>query len=249
MNKVSEINAVIKRYFENNTSVGIVPAKDLMPYFIKAGIFDKDTKNGLPIRKILRDLDKSNQLHKIPHCYPERKLKNTKWFFVKTPNEKISPPPKKQVNSVTKETTNKRKDSDEQYVLDLCDKILNTKASRQHSFPFLLGDANSKGSQKKLPVDAYYEELNLVIEYRERQHSEAVPHFDKPNVMTVSGVNRGEQRRIYDQRRRDVLKEQKIDLIEIDYTQFNFNSQKKTIRNPELDEKVIQGLLIQKRQA
>ncbi|WP_309751901.1 hypothetical protein [Novosphingobium sp.] len=45
-----------------------------------------------------------------------------------------------------------------------------------------------------LPVDAWYPELALVIEYRERQHSEAVKFFDQRE--TVSGVGRGEQRRI-----------------------------------------------------
>lgn len=40
-----------------------------------------------------------------------------------------------------------------------------------------------------------------MIEYRERQHDEPNTHFDKPAVMTVSGVHRGEQRRRYDERR------------------------------------------------
>ena len=57
-------------------------------------------------------------------------------------------------------------------------------------------------AQVRLPVDAYWSDLNLVVEVYERQHDEPVAHFDKPDRLTVSGVHRGEQRRIYDERRR-----------------------------------------------
>ncbi len=83
MDKIARINAVIKQYFDSNPSVSIIRAKDLMPEFIKAGIFAKDHRNGLPIREILRDLDAINALHRIPYVSPERKTKNTFWFFVR----------------------------------------------------------------------------------------------------------------------------------------------------------------------
>lgn len=94
-----------------------------------------------------------------------------------------------------------RDDSDEAYVIDLCDEILGELATRQHRFDWLLGDPGRDGSQRQLPVDAYYSQLGMVVEYQERQHDEAIDHFDKPNVITVSGVHRGIQRRIYDARR------------------------------------------------
>jgi hypothetical protein len=53
-----------------------------MPQFIKAGIFEKDHRNGLPIRQLLRDLDEIKALNKIPAIQPERKKVNTKWYFV-----------------------------------------------------------------------------------------------------------------------------------------------------------------------
>jgi hypothetical protein len=87
---------------------------------------------------------------------------------------------------------------DEIYILNLCDKLLKCKALRQHRFDFLRGD-----SGRKLPVDAYYEDLKLVIEYRERQHSEPVALFDKR--MTLSGVSRGEQRAKYDKLRSEKI--------------------------------------------
>ncbi len=127
---------------------------------------------------------------------------------------------------------------DEAYIIDLCDEVLNQKASRQHRFGFLLGDAGTS-----LPVDAYYKSFNLVVEYREKQHTEPVKLFDKTNRLTVSNVHRGEQRKIYDQRRRDILPKHGIELIEISYTFFNFDRNKKIIRDRNNDLKVISNLL------
>lgn len=129
-----------------------------------------------------------------------------------------------------------RSTSDESYIIDLCDEVLKLKALRQHRFDFLKGDSGTR-----LPVDAYYPSLNLVIEYKERQHTEAVNFFDKRQ--TVSGVGRGEQRAIYDQRRRDVLPKFGIQLIEFDYSEFEHTRGKKLVRSREDDLKVIRTRL------
>ena len=132
---------------------------------------------------------------------------------------------------------------DEHYVIDICDKILRQTSSRQHKFDFLLGDTNSNGTAAKLPVDAYYDKLKLVIEYRERQHTESVTFFDKPDRMTVSGVHRGEQRKIYDERRRKLIPKNGLTLVEISFTDFNHDNQKRIIRNEKQDTEVIRKLL------
>lgn len=118
--------------------------------------------------------------------------------------------------------------SDEAYVIGLCDEFLGHKAIRQHRFDFLRGDPGRLGQGTALPVDAWYPELALVIEYRERQHSEAVPFFDRKH--TVSGVGRNEQRKLYDQRRRDVLPAQGIMLVEFDFHEFRCNSNGRLVR-------------------
>src|SRR5262245_55172490 len=85
---------------------------------------------------------------------------------------------------------------DQSYIIDLCDRVLRMKGIRNHRFEFLLGDPGRRGARPRLPVDAYYPALNLVIEYNERQHSEAVKFFDRRIV--ASGITRGEQRKLYD---------------------------------------------------
>ena len=80
--KIARINKVVTGYFKNNPSVNKIPAMNLMPEFIKAGIFNKDyERKGLPIRNLLQELDRNNELDKIPSLLPERKSINTYWYF------------------------------------------------------------------------------------------------------------------------------------------------------------------------
>jgi hypothetical protein len=92
MEKVEQINQVIKAYFEKNKTVSEILAKDLMPEFVKAKVFAEDKKNGLPIRTILRKLDKSNDLHLIPFVYADRKPTNVNWFFRRNNSANFSRP-------------------------------------------------------------------------------------------------------------------------------------------------------------
>ena len=133
-----------------------------------------------------------------------------------------------------------RANADEHYIIDLCDYILKKKGLRQHTFPFLIGDPTPERKGAKLRVDVYYDELKLVIEYRERQHTESVSFWNK---LKPQGYTRDEQRKIYDQRRRDVLPQYNIRLIELDYTDFKIKS-KKLVRDKERDEEVLRTKLI-----
>lgn len=89
-NKINLINQVLKKYFEKNKQKVLIPAKDFMPLFIKAGIFNKDQREGLPIRNVLRYLDKAGQLNAIPYVHAGRKGVNTFWYFTNTTSSKVS---------------------------------------------------------------------------------------------------------------------------------------------------------------
>jgi len=133
---------------------------------------------------------------------------------------------------------------DAPYIIDLCDRVLGTPALREHRFDFLRGDPGRNGRVgATLPVDAYYPSMNLVIEYCELQHTEAVPHFDKPHVVTVSGIHRGLQRALYDQRRRDILPKHGITLIELHCSEFKCKGRKQLRRLADEDEAVIRKRL------
>ena len=76
------------------------------------------------------------------------------------------------------------------------------------------GDHSGRsGRRVRLPVDGYWPFANLVVEYRERQHGQSVPHFDKPARLTVSGVHRGIQRALYDARREELIPRHGIRLV------------------------------------
>lgn len=235
LTKIPAINRAIQQFFDANPTIKQVPAKELMPYFIKAGIFDADRKGGLPIREILRALDKSNQLPKIPFVFADRKSVNTNWFFVHMPGVNVQKENLKAVEKSASRSVSAKSNRDEHYVIDILDKILGKEALRQHAFDFLRGDATEGKQGRKLPVDAYYPELKLVVEYMEVQHINPVRFFDKPDKMTVSGVHRGEQRKIYDERRRKLIPENGFLLLEIPYNLFNCDSQDRIIRNAEPD--------------
>lgn len=56
--------------------------------------------------------------------------------------------------------------SDEYYLVDLCDELLQQKASRKHTFPNLVENLHKKGKGiTKISLDAYYEDLKLVLEF------------------------------------------------------------------------------------
>lgn len=130
---------------------------------------------------------------------------------------------------------------DETYIVELCDDILGHQASRGHKFSFLLGDPGKDGRRVRLPVDAYYSALNLVVEYHERQHSEPVPFFDKRIV--ASGITRGEQRRKYDRLRKEILPQHGIVLVEFGYQDFEHDANKR-LRRVALDREAVRQRLL-----
>jgi hypothetical protein len=243
--EIENINSVIEAYFVKHSTATIVPAKELMPAFIAAGIFKKDIKNGKPIRDVLRALSRNNQLQLIPFVHAEQKEQNTYWYFIPTNAPKPTTLYKQEDASIEKKEAEKtRLLSDESYVIDLCDTALQQKSERQKRFHFLLGDLHKDGvSKTRLPVDAYYKNLNLVIEYKESAHNSPIDTIEKEEVITVSGVSRGEQRKIYDERRRVELPLNGIKLIEIAYDTFNCDSENKIVRNAEQDLKTIETIL------
>ncbi|MGW4929690.1 nucleotide pyrophosphohydrolase [Agromyces sp. NPDC004153] len=136
-----------------------------------------------------------------------------------------------------------RADSDEHYVLDLCDQLIGAKCSRQHRFEWLLGDPSpATGRRVALPVDGYWEAEGLVVEFAESQHTESTPYFDKPDVVTVSGVHRGIQRAIYDDRRKRLIPEHGMRLVVISASEFPLKA-RRIHRDRDRDLEIVSSIL------
>lgn len=248
--KVDRINKVVEKYFEKNPEVSIVPVKKLMPDFIKAEIFVKDIKNGLPIRKFLRSLDDDKQLDLIPNIYTERKEHAIYWYFVPA-NAKARDKPymfqEKKPETIAKISAMLEKDVN--YVIDLCDEIIGENANRHKRFWFLLGELHKdEKTRTRLPISAFYESLNLVVDFREvyvPNKDAEVKHVEKDedSKYVAGGLSRSELRKIYEQRKADLIPKHKINYVVISNTDFTCDKQNKIIRNKESDIKVISEIL------
>lgn len=84
---------------------------------------------------------------------------------------------------------------------------------RNYHFQYLRGDPTDKNPKgAMLPVDAYYPDFDLVLEFREKQHyGDRVKLWDAR--ITATGDTRKVQRRRYDERREEVLPAHGIKLL------------------------------------
>lgn len=135
-----------------------------------------------------------------------------------------------------------RTESDEKYILDLVAEILAEPNYRwQHRFPTLLGDPGRDGKRHPLPVDGFFPRHKLIVEYWESQHSAPVPIMDEG--MTVSGMSRGHQRRLYDQRREIWARANGIQLVILDHRGFETDAQGRLLRSHARDRQAVAAAL------
>jgi diadenosine tetraphosphate (Ap4A) HIT family hydrolase len=135
-----------------------------------------------------------------------------------------------------------RSESDEKYILDLAAQVLAEPDYRwQHRFPTLLGDPGRDGRRRSLPVDGYFPRHRLIIEYWEKQHSAPVPIMDEG--MTVSGISRGHQRRLYDQRRELWARANGLHFVVLDYRGFETDELGRLKRVPDHDRQIVADAL------
>lgn len=232
---IAKVNEVITQYFEANTTVDWIPVKTIMPALVEAGVFEKDVKKGFPFRKVLRKLDQKSELAKIPAVHAERRTENTYWYLVRegkeyTPKEAIPEVSKKQQYILDV------KNSDENYLLDICDELLTQKASRKHTFDTLVGNLHKRGKGRtKLPLDAYYKDLKLVIEFFQKDKpSEELDEKEQARVTQI---------KYYDTLKKEAVLNKSFRYMKINYAQFECNETDKLVRNTENDTIVLKDLL------
>ncbi|BFP51444.1 hypothetical protein SCMC78_12510 [Streptomyces sp. CMC78] len=128
-------------------------------------------------------------------------------------------------------------------MLDLCDEVMGEPAERGHRFDWLLGDPGESGRQQKLPVDAYWPGHQLVVDYRGPLRDRPNQLFDKPGTPTVSGVDRSEQRDLYDMRRDAEIPTHGLRLVVIRPADLDADDRGNLRRNRESDLVAVQALL------
>jgi hypothetical protein len=212
-----------------------------MADMVAAGIFNKDEKKGLPLRKVLRKLEEENELAQIPSVHIEKNGENKYLYFVKE-GEKFE-----HKDSTYKKSTKvktEREDTDEYYLINICNEVLNEKALVQHTFDTLVGDLHKNGKSKtNIPLDAYYEIRNLVIEFIEVPNAESDALIEKSKRITASGITRAEQRIKYNKRKRTFLNNKRINVVDIEFAFFDCSQDYKLIRNKEKDTAIIKEIL------
>ncbi|WP_162819720.1 hypothetical protein [Kordia sp. SMS9] len=229
------MNEAIAQYFNENTTVDWIPVKTIMPALVEAGVFLKDVKKGFPLRKVLRKLDKQSQLAKIPAVHAERKKENTYWYLVREGKEYT---PKEVIPEISKKAQHilDIKNSDENYLLDVCDELLAQKASRKHTFDTLVGNLHKRGKGRtKLPLDAYYKDSKLVIEFFQKEKN--FEDLDEKEQARVTQI------KYYDELKKEAVLNKRFRYMKINFAQFECDENGKLIRNTENDTTVLKEML------
>jgi hypothetical protein len=232
---IAKVNEVITQYFNTNTSIDWIPVKTIMPALVEAGIFEKDVKKGFPLRKVLRKLDQKSELAKIPAVHAERRTENTYWYLVREGKEYA---PIEMIPEVSKKEQNVLdiQNNDENYLLNLCDELLAKKASRKHTFDTLVGNLHKRGKGRtKLPLDAYYKDLKLVIEFF--QTNNPVNEVDEKEQARVAQI------KYYDELKKEAVLNKTFRYMKINFAQFECDETNKLVRNTENDTLVLQDIL------
>lgn len=77
---IVKMGYAIQKYLEKSGIKSAKPA-ELMEPLIELGFFEKDHREGLPLRDVLRDLNETNKLYLLPQVKKELKTKNIWWSF------------------------------------------------------------------------------------------------------------------------------------------------------------------------
>jgi Spy/CpxP family protein refolding chaperone len=238
-----KINDAVDAYFKSNPDADWFAAKKLMPELILNGLFERDKKNGMPLRQILRALDKNGELDSIPRLFAERIGSDVYWYFVREGATYVSNHVSDAPNAKQKRSL-ERSNSDEVYLMALIDELLDATGSRKHTFDYLLGDLHQNGKTRtELAIDLYYPKLNLALEIVEHPDRMKNAIEAKEEKLTVSGITRSEQRLKYYNRKKKVLKEKDKNFIEIPLEKFDVDDTLRIVRDKENDE--LRGLLSQ----
>lgn len=220
MKKTTQINIVLKEYFELNKNVQKVPVAFMMPYFVLAGIYKNDDSKGTSIKNLLRNLESKQALHTIPFAKSYKGKVYTKWYFVRADY-------KPEANQIAKKPEIKIpfRETDAFYILGLCKKILKSKCEKLKNFEFPKPFESLDVKTEKVKVDGYFEAYRLAIVYQDKRYFDLLKahKITKPEEAKFESIG--------------------LKLLQISYKNFPHDSAGKIKRNILEDLEILRNLL------
>ena len=129
--QIFETRFAISDYFKDHPGTTKFPAKDLMPYLEQKKIFKKTQGERTPIENLLDKMNERDHINVFPWALGEGDPHRLQWSFVFLEGYSL----RELEERIPDEQTSKFIElGDENYLLDLCDEILDQKALRQHLF-------------------------------------------------------------------------------------------------------------------
>ena len=221
MKKTTQINIVLKEYFELNKIVQKVPVAYMMPYFVLAGIYKKDDSKGTSIKNLLRNLEAKQALETIPFAKSYKGRVYTKWYFVRAEYK----PEKNQILKPKTEIKLPYRETDAFYILGLCKKILKSKCEKLKNFEFLKPSESLDVKTEKVKVEGYFEAYQLAIVYQDKMY------FD---LLKAHKIKKHEEAK---------FEAIGLKLLEISFKKFPHNASGNLKRNIREDLEIIRNLL------
>uniref|UniRef100_UPI00404925EF hypothetical protein n=1 Tax=Flavobacterium sp. TaxID=239 RepID=UPI00404925EF len=220
MKKTTQINIVLKEYFELNKNVQKVPVAFMMPYFVLAGIYKKDDSKGTSIKNLLRNLEAKQALKTIPFAKSYKGKVYTKWYFVRADY-------KPEANQIAKKPEIKipHRETDAFYILALCNKILKSKCEKLKNFEFPKPSESLDVKIEKVKVEGYFEAYQLAIVYQDKMY------FD---LLKAHKIKKHEEAK---------FEAIGLKLLEISFKKFPHNASGNLKRNIREDLEIVRNLL------
>lgn len=221
LKKTTQINIVLKEYFELNKNVQKVPVAFMMPYFVLAGIYKKDDSKGTSIKNLLRNLEAKQALKTIPFAKSYKGQVYTKWYFVRAEYK----PEKNQISKPKTEIKLPYRETDASYILGLCKKILNSSSGHQIKIDFSKLSDNPVAKPEKVKVDSYFEEYHLAVIYQDKKYFDLLKthKITKPEKSKFESIG--------------------LKLLLISYKNFPHDTAGKIKRNIQKDLEIVRNLL------
>lgn len=231
--QIIETYTAVSDHFRDRPGTIKFPAVELMPRLFELNVFPNTYEERSPVEDLLDLMNRNDHISILPWAIGEGDPERLKWSFVFLEGSSLKELEEKMADEQTSRFVEL---GDENYLLDLCDEILDQKALRQHKFNFL-------GEGRNLPFLGFYPNLNLALYYQKPPQSEVVTRLENINWISGRSLHREKEEEEFLQRCRELLSEKGIQHLEIHHSIFSYNKLKRMNRNLQKDKLTLENLI------